>query len=291
MTGTPQVDGESLKLEVRDFWNKASCGEGYARGESERERYEVHNRTRYELEPYIHGFGRFADGRGKDVLEIGVGMGADHLEWAKAKPRTLTGIDLTPRAIEHTGKQLELFGFTSKLLTADAEDLPFEPDSFDLVYSWGVLHHSPNTARTIDEIHRVLRPGGITRVMLYHKHSMTGYMLWLRYALMAAKPRRTLDDIFWHHLESPGTKAFSVQQARQLFSRFGSVSVRSQLSFGDLLQGDVGQRHKGALLMVAKRLWPRAIVKRVFRHRGLMLLIEARKNGTAGEKQPLSDSG
>ena len=100
------METTTLKDHVRDFWDRASCGEVYATGDSERAAYEQHRKVRYELEPYLFDFARFADGAGKDVLEIGVGMGADHLEWAKSGPLSLTGVDLTPRAIEHTQRRL-----------------------------------------------------------------------------------------------------------------------------------------------------------------------------------------
>lgn len=265
------------KNQVRDFWDQQSCGEVYAAGQSDQEYYNSHSRVRYELEPYIHEFARFNDGRDRDVLEIGVGMGADHLEWARFKPRSLCGIDLTPRAIAHTEKRLSTFGYSSKLEESDAENLPFPEDSFDIVYSWGVLHHSPDTERAIREVHRVLRPGGIARIMIYHKYSMTGYLLWLRFALMRGRPFRSMSEIYAEHLESPGTKAYTVSEARVMFEMFGSVHARTQLMFGDLLEGEVGQRHRGLLLTIAKKVWPRWLIKKILRKSGLALLVEATK--------------
>ena len=100
---------DDLKARVSDFWDEGSCGEVYAVGRSERDNYESHSRARYELEPYLRDFAGFHEGRDRDVLEIGVGMGADHVQWARSQPRSLAGIDLTPRAIEHTGKRLAIY--------------------------------------------------------------------------------------------------------------------------------------------------------------------------------------
>ena len=272
-----EPDSTGLKEEVREFWDRHSCGEGYALGADLRAQLEAQARTRYELEPYLPQFARFHEGADRDVLEVGVGMGADHLEWAKSGPRSLTGVDLTPRAVEFTRSRLAAWGFTPNVRVADAENLPFEENRFDLVYSWGVLHHSPDTPKAIGEVHRVLRPGGIARIMIYHKYSVLGYMLWLRYALFAGRPWRSLAYIYAHHLESPGTKAYSVAEGRQLFSRFSRAEVRSHLSFGDLMQGGVGRRHRGPLLSVAKTLWPRWLIKRAFKSHGGMLLIDAVK--------------
>jgi SAM-dependent methyltransferase len=263
--------------DVHAFWNAGSCGETYAQGADERERLEAQARTRYELEPYIHDFARFGEGRGRDVLEIGVGMGADHLEWAKSGPRSLTGIDLTERAVEHTRNRLGLYGLSSSVHTANAEKLPFADASFDIVYSWGVLHHSPRTDVAIREVHRVLRPGGVARVMVYQKYSIVGALLWIRYALLAGRPGRSLADVYSEHLESPGTKAYTPEEAERLFVGFKQVRMRVELSVGDLMEGAAGQRHRGPLLSLARMLWPRPVVKRVFARRGLFLMIEAVK--------------
>lgn len=274
------MDSQTLKSEVRDFWDQASCEEVYATGDSEQERYEAQSRTRFELQPWIHDFAKFQEGWCKDVLEVGVGMGADHIEWAKSKPNSLTGIDLTDRGINHTKKRLSIYGLESDVKTADAENMPFEDESFDIVYSWGVIHHSPNTEKAAAEISRVLRPGGVARVMIYHKYSLTGYMLWGRYGLMRGRPFRSLDDLYHHHLESPGTRAFTVKQANEMFAGCDTVRAWSQVSPGDLLEGAAGQNHQGAVLSVAKAIWPRFILRRLFKNHGLMLFIEARKEAT-----------
>lgn len=271
------MNENDLKVRVKDFWDVASCGEIYAAGESEQEYYDSQSKARYNLEPYIADFAKFVYGHDKDILEIGVGMGADHIEWAKSKPKSLTGIDLTPRAVDHTKKRLALYGLDSDIRVADTEELPFDDNSFDMVYSWGVLHHTPNTQKSIDEVFRVLRPGGIARIMIYHKYCLTGYMLWVRYGLLVGRPFRPLSDIYSHHLESPGTKSYSIRETHNMFSEFSRVDIKVQLSFGDLLQGAVGQRHRGVVLTLAKIFWPRPLLKKIFKRHGGILMIEANK--------------
>lgn len=264
-------------VQVRDFWQARACGEVYAQGASLRERLASQARARYALEPYLRPFARFEDGRGLDVLEVGVGMGADHLEWARHGPRSLAGVDLTPHAVELTRARLALHDRHSRLVVTDAEWLPFRDASFDLVYSWGVIHHSPDTGAAVREIRRVLRPGGRARIMIYQHRSLVGTMLWLRYALLLGRPWRSLREVYARHLESPGTKAYTPGEARALFADFADVDVRSELSPGDLLLGAAGQRHRGMLLDAARRLYPRGVVRRFFAGWGLHLLIEGRR--------------
>ena len=276
--GPPSPPDEALAA-VRSFWNEQACGEIYTGlGElSRRDQLDAQANARYSLEPYLEPFARFGDGRERAVLEIGVGMGADHLRWAQEAPQRLVGVDLTPRAIALTSERLRHHGLQSQLLVCNAEHLPLPDDTFDLVYSWGVLHHTPRTEQAVAEVHRVLRPGGEARIMIYHRPSVVGLMLWARYALLKGHPRYTLTDIYARYMESPGTKGYTLAEAQALMGSFKHAEVRVQLAFGDLLLGEAGQRHRGVLLSVARRLWPRWAVRRFFPRLGLALLIDAIK--------------
>ena len=267
---------EADKKAVEEFWDRASCGEDLYLQNQQRGGYIDHSRRRYELEPIIEEFAEFGSEKGKKVLEIGVGLGADHQRFAEAGAG-LTGIDLTERAVSHTRRRLELFGYDSVLSIGDAENLEFPSDTFDSVYSWGVLHHSPNTPKAISEVHRVLRPGGVAKVMIYHKWSLVGYMLWARYALLRLRPWMTLTEVYARYLESPGTKAYSLTEARRMFAMFGLVQIRTSLTHGDLLESAAGQRHGGAILSLARKIWPRALLRRCAGSHGLFMLIRAVK--------------
>lgn len=260
------------KRAVQEFWERASCGEKLYLDDTGASAYLEQSRKRYELEPYIEDFAQFGSSAGRKVLEIGVGLGADHQRFAEAGAE-LSGIDLTERAVDHVRRRMKIFGLTSNVSAGDAENLPFAPDSFDIVYSWGVIHHSPDTLKAVAEIHRVLRSEGIARIMIYHTWSLVGYMLWIRYALLRLKPWMTLTDIYTRYLESPGTKAYSVRQAKQMFARFRSVKIRTVLTHGDLLESEAGQRHGGVLLSTARRMWPRALLRRFASGHGLFMLV------------------
>jgi ubiquinone/menaquinone biosynthesis C-methylase UbiE len=272
------LDGE--KQAVHDFWDQASCGEElYLQGQ-DAEHYRHQAESRYRLEPFIDSFAGFDRWKGKRVLEIGVGLGADHQQFA-AGGALCTGVDLTTRAVEHTRERFRELGLVSDLRVADAESLPFPDGAFDLVYSWGVLHHSPDTPKALSEVLRVLRPGGTAKVMIYHKHSLVGFMLWVRYALLRGRMLTSLGEIYAKYLESPGTKAYTVSEARELFRAFGGVKIDTVLTHGDLLSSSAGRRHQGALLSVARVVWPRWLIRRLFPKLGLFMLITAVKSISA----------
>jgi ubiquinone/menaquinone biosynthesis C-methylase UbiE len=265
---------EAEKQVVHDFWDRASCGEELYLQERSAEHYRQQAEIRYRLEPFIAAFAGFEKWKGKRILEIGVGLGADHQQFAEGGA-LCTGVDLTARAIEHTRERFRELGLVSDLRVADAERLPFADGTFDLVYSWGVLHHSPDTSKAVSEVLRVLRPGGTAKVMIYHKHSFVGFMLWVRYALLRGRLLTSLDEIYARYLESPGTKAYTVAEARELFRGFARVEIDTVLTHGDLLSSSAGQRHQGVLLSIARIVWPRRLIRRLFPKLGLFMLITA----------------
>lgn len=264
------------KEDVFEFWNKASCGESLYLSSLTKESFNNHSKIRYMLEPYILTFADFESTKGMKVLEVGVGLGADHQKFAEAGA-DLFGIDLTERAISLTRHRFELYGLQSNLNQGDAENLSFSNNTFDMVYSWGVLHHSPDTEKAISEVFRVLRPGGTANIMIYYKYSVVGFMLWLRYAFLKGKPFLSLKHIYSNYLESPGTKAYSIKEAKALFSNFKDVQMTTVLTHGDLLTSAAGQTHRGPLLSFARLLWPRWFIKSILKKNGLFLLIEAKK--------------
>ena len=160
-----------LKERVRAFWQANPCGVKFADAAPGTLRfYELVEAHRYSTEWHIPAAADFAGARGLKVLEIGCGLGTDGAQFAKAGA-DYTGVDLTDASVQLARKRFELFNLPGTFKTADAENLDFEDESFDLVYSHGVLHHTPETEKAIKEVHRVLRPGRSAKVMLYHRDS------------------------------------------------------------------------------------------------------------------------
>lgn len=162
---------DNLKERVRAFWQANPCGVKFAdAAPGTRHFYELVEAHRYTKEWHIPVAADFAGARGLKVLEVGCGLGTDGAQFAEAGA-DYTGVDLTDAAVELARKRFELFDLPGRFQPADAENLDFPDGSFDLVYSHGVLHHTPETGKAIREIHRVLRPGGRAVVMLYHRGS------------------------------------------------------------------------------------------------------------------------
>ena len=132
----------------------------------------------------------------KDVLEIGSGTGV-HARLLADAGANVTAVDLTPTAVDLTRRRLERAGLSADVREADAEALPFADDSFDFVWSWGVIHHSESTDRVIAEIARVLRPGGRLALMVYHRSSITFWMNYVLYrgVLRGGLLRETPDEL------------------------------------------------------------------------------------------------
>ena len=292
---------EDLKAQVHDFWQANPCGAKFVeKGIGSREFFAQVERHRYETEwhiPEVVGFNRWHD---KDVLEVGCGLGTDGVRFARAGAH-YTGIDLTERAIELVSKRFETEGFTAELKTADAEALPFADSSFDLVYSHGVLHHTPDTQKAIDEVYRVLRPGGTAMVMLYHKRSYNYYVNIMALRRLGARLLRfTWGPRFVHKITgedearlrelqhsyrrdpiafldrneflnqntdgagNPLARAYSRREALEMFSRFSAKSA--QVHF----------LNKRWIPLIGKYL-PRAVERCLARMAGWHLWIIARK--------------
>lgn len=124
---------------------------------------------------------------GKRVLEVGCGLGA-HTEMLCRAGAVVTAVDLSPTSVEVTRRRLALKGLTAEVREADAEALPFADGSFDGVWSWGVIHHSPDTVACAREITRVLRPGGWMGIMLYHRYSFYNWInVIFRYGILRGR--------------------------------------------------------------------------------------------------------
>jgi len=270
-----------LKRQVKDYWENEPCDSRYGKSEDRSSYFEEIERKRYRLEPFIPDFANFNQWTDRRVLEIGVGVGVDFLQWIRNGIRP-TGIDLTSQAVEMTQQHLDMRAVSRDLYAlrqADVENLPFRSCAFDLIYSWGVLHHTPQTNIAFKEAFRVLAHGGTLKVMVYHVPSWTGLLLWLRYGALRADPFHSARKFIFDHLESPGTKAYTTSQMHQLLVTVGFTNVSLNILLGpsDLLSIELGDKYGSRLYRLLQMVYPRWLIKVMGDQFGLLLLVEATK--------------
>lgn len=225
--------------------------------------------------PWLPQVAQFGAYRGKQILEVGCGVGTDLLEYTTNGAMT-TGLDLTPRHIELARKRFEIFGQTGTFLLGDAEHLPFNDYSFDFVYSNGVLHHTPETQQAVDEIHRVLKPGGETLIILYHKTSLVYYLRILlesggkRFVRHILQGKNIRDFSIQQVLSAstdgevnPLTKVHTRSEGRRLLHRFKAVTV------------NVVHLNKGDFPLSG--LFPASVLRPVARYLGWYLVLRGSK--------------
>lgn len=240
--------GDAYKDQVQAQWNINPVGSQHARAaqphtldwflEVERHRY-------HDYAPWMPSTMEFAGHAGEDVLEIGGGLGTDLAQFA-ANGARVTDVDLAAGHLQLAEENFQLRGLDGRFVHHDAESLPFHDHAFDLVYSNGVLHHTPNTAAVVAEIGRVLRPGGRVIVMLYAEHSFHYWrkLVWLYGVKQGLLNRASMGEIMSRTVERsanearPLVKVYTKARAKALFRDFDRVEmVQRQLGPGELPPG------------------------------------------------------
>jgi ubiquinone/menaquinone biosynthesis C-methylase UbiE len=271
------LTGNDLKSAVHTYWNQESCGTFVASADKHtRDFYEQVEEHRYRVEPEIMEFAQFTRHHGQMLLEVGVGAGTDFLQWVRAGTKA-HGIDLTEEGIAHVQHRLSIYGLQAhEYKVADCENIPYSQDTFDIVYSWGVIHHTADTPRAIAEIIRVLKPGGKGKIMMYHRHSLVAYRLWVHHALFAGRPWKSLNWAVWNFMESVGTKSYTRKEVTSMLAQHSVTNVRLKTV---LTHYDILGFHSSTLLQRIAKLfalclgWHRA---------GWFMTIEFTKSGSDG---------
>ncbi len=234
-------DGEEIKRDIQRFWGQL-YNAVYSENDLSFERDRLEQQL-FDLESLFFHRKHLAviempvsNLEGKRVLEIGSGAGA-HSALMASKGANMFSIDITPERVVATGKKLDLVGDGENIaVQADAEYLPFPDDHFDIVYSNGVLHHTPGTQRAVSEIYRVLKLGGRAVIMVYARES---FLYWINLFLlkglllgnMFRSPNWLGRNTEWMSDEkqdvyNPETKVYSTGDIVRLFERFSSIKIR-----------------------------------------------------------------
>jgi len=214
--------------DVQEYWNARPCNIRHSPAEAGTEEYfnQVEAR-KYFVEPHIPGFAEFEKWRGKRVLEIGCGIGTDTINFARAGAN-VTAVDLSVESLKLAKKRAEVFGLSDRIdfheVNAERLSETIPAARYDLVYSFGVIHHSPKPENIISEIrNNFVGPGSTLKLMVYNRHS---WKVW--WMLLQEKMRFwDLDAIVAKHSEAqtgcPITYSYSRRSVRSLISSGFSV--------------------------------------------------------------------
>jgi ubiquinone/menaquinone biosynthesis C-methylase UbiE len=210
--------------QVRDYWNRRPCNIRHStRPPGSREYFDEVEQRKYFVEPHIPQFAEFARWQGRRVLEIGCGIGTDTMNFAR-NAASVTAVDLSEKSLEMARKRAEVFGLTGRIRffhgSAEQLDEIMPQETFDLIYSFGVIHHTPHPDRLLEQVRKYVRPGSTAKIMVYHRHSWKVFWILMTYG----KGRFwRLREIVARHSEAetgcPVTYTYTKRELRELLER------------------------------------------------------------------------
>ncbi len=238
LSGPIVADVNLDKSEIQNQWNNDPCGSHYVASDEEFEEksldwYQAVERYRYDdYAPWMPEVMEFREHKDEKVLEIGGGLGTDLAQFAKNGAH-VTDVDFSVGHLRHAQQNFTCRGLSGDFYVGDAEALPFPDNSFDLVYTNGVIHHTPQTQTVIDEIFRVLKPGGKVICMVYAQNSMNFWLnIFFWYGIRRGEIlNHSVNEIMSREVEvsstgaTPLVKVYTGARLRRMFSRFETIKV------------------------------------------------------------------
>lgn len=226
---------ESIPVDaVRDYWDRRPCNIRHSpKPVGSREYFEEVTARKYFVEPHIPGFADLERWRGKKVLEIGCGIGTDTMQFAR-HGAFVTAVELSEASLRIARQRAEVYGLADRIrfYSGNAEDLthvvPVEP--YDLIYSFGVIHHTPHPERVIEQVRGYVRSGTTVKIMVYHRTSWK--VLWILAGYGRGQVWR-LRELVARHSEAqtgcPITYIYSRRQLGRLLEPLGLTHMRMQV--------------------------------------------------------------
>ena len=165
--------------EVKEFWDGRPCNIRHSQKElGSREYFDEVEAKRYTAEPHIPDFAGFSDTNGKKVLEVGCGMATEGINYVRSGAK-YTGSDLSVESLDLAKKRFKVYNEKGNFYLGNSEELSsFIPvETYDLIYSFGVIHHSPHPEKIISEIKKYMNKDSTLKIMLYASESWKNYMI------------------------------------------------------------------------------------------------------------------
>jgi SAM-dependent methyltransferase len=261
--------------DVKQYWDRRPCNIRHSpRPLGTREYFQEVENRKYFVEPHIPRFANFPQWRGKDVLEIGCGIGTDSVNFVRNGAH-LTIIELSSESLAITKKRLELEGLKANFINGNAEELsqllPLN-QKFDLIYSFGVIHHTPHPERVISAIAGCLKPGGELRLMVYARRSWKVMWIYARYGWREPWNWRGLVAKYSEaEIGSPVSYVYSYREVRALLRGFEIVRMTKDHIFPYRIPDYLRYRYvKNWYFRCVPNLWFRWLERRLGWH---MLII------------------
>jgi len=212
--------------EVRNYWDRRPCNLRHSpKPVGTREYFDEVEARKYFVEPHIPHFAEFPRWSGKKVLEIGCGIGTDTTNFARHGAR-VTAVDLSPQSLALARKRSEVYGLQDQVCfyCGSAEQLsefvPVEP--YDLIYSFGVIHHTPHPERVVEQMRHYAKPGTTIKLMVYHRHSWKVFWILMGYG---KGQLWKLEELVAQHSEAqtgcPVTYTYTRAEGRRLIESSG----------------------------------------------------------------------
>ena len=215
---------------VRDFWNARPCNIRHSAKEvGTRDYFDEVERRKYFVEPHIPGFAEFGRWKDRKVLEIGCGLGTDTVSFARAGAH-VTAVELSQKSADLARRRVEVYGLEDRVTihVGNAEELPLlvAPQTFDLVYSFGVIHHSPHPQRIVEHLRRYMTAESELRLMVYSRISYK--LFWIMKEENIWDMSR-IDEIVARNSEAqtgcPVTYTYTDESVRELLEGFRVFDV------------------------------------------------------------------
>jgi SAM-dependent methyltransferase len=274
-----EIFREKNIAQVRDYWNTRPCNIRHSpQPVGSREYFDEVEARKYLVEPHIPGFAEFPRWAGKRVLEIGCGIGTDTINFARAGAR-VTAVDLSEKSLELARRRAEVFGLSDRIdfRVADAETLSeaIPPEPYDLVYSFGVIHHTPNPSRVVEQVRRhFVHAESEFKLMVYHRRS------WKVFWILLAEGKGAfwkLDELVARNSEAqtgcPVTYTYTFTTARALLRGFRVESLFIDHIFPYRIRDYVHYRYVKNWYF---RILPRAVFRALERRFGWHVCVTAR---------------
>lgn len=235
---TQQIDKTFSNVpiqEVKNYWNARPCNLRHStKQQGTKEYFDEVEKRKFFVEPHLVDFADFPSVKGKNVLEIGCGLGTTTINFAKAGAKKVTAVDLSDKSIALAKQRAEVNHLSDRIefYNANAEELSkiLPEEKYDLIFSFGVIHHTPHPDKVLQELHKFLAPNGTLKIMVYYRYSWKVLWILMKYGKFQFwKLSQLVATYSEAQTGCPITYIYSKKEAEKLLENSGFKVVRSQV--------------------------------------------------------------